>query len=154
MIRNVFERLPLLFTLGAPLAGLLWAVLPYDFHANAGPYRLLLYGFYAASVAAITFTYYRFIRSSSDGRVAAWLVIAFYVELFFNLTLVGIFCLLLLRLLYPDPDNVLFYFRALYGIVGASASATFIGAVAALVGYRRGLLGMRIEPFPFGRKEE
>ena len=154
MIRKLFERLPLLFLVGAPLAGLFWFLAPYDFEASSGPFRIVLYAFYASSVTAITFTYFRFIRNA-EGKVAAWLVIAFYVEAFFNLTLLGILTLLVVRYLHPGGYGfeATLAFRAIYGLIGASATATFIGAAAALVGYRRGLLGRRIEPFPFGRKE-
>lgn len=156
MLRNAFERLPLIFLVGAPLAGVAWFLAPYDLEAASGPFRLALYALYALSVAAIAFTYYRFIRKSSDGLVAAWLVIAFYLEVFFGLTLLGILTLLTIRFVHPDPVGfeAALVVRAIYGLIGASATSTTIGAVAALVGYRRGLLGRRIRPFPFGRKKE
>lgn len=155
MGEKILRRLPLVYALLAPLA---WFVaLGLAAEPTLDALRLVIYCFYAFSALVIAGGLVYLVLRSEDGMASVWLVSVMYEAVFFAFSLVGIFSLTVLRLLYPEllmPDVSAspiadFLQRLAYAMIAGSAMGTFISAGVLVYGFFRGHLDMKIYPWPW-----
>lgn len=155
MGERVLDRLPLVYVILAPLAGLGAYFLSQT--SSWGLITLLLYLNYAAAETVITISYAVIAQSGKDGKVAVWLVSVLYAGIFFVVTLWSIEILLGVRYLHPElvtdsgrPQEGAQLIESLsYAFIAASAAAANVSAAVLLYGFRHGGLQRKIRPWPW-----